>query len=90
MISWDGKESVQLTHSTEGESNPKWSPDGRYLSFITSRKSGMDKEEEGAQLWVMDRRGGEARNSPPGCELDDYTGARRQKASADAAGQRPV
>ncbi len=74
MVSWDGKETVQLTHSTEGESAPKWSPDGRFLSFITSRKSGMDKEEEGAQLWVMDRRGGEARKlTNLAAELDDYS-----------------
>lgn len=29
MTSWDGKETVQLTHSEEGEDTPRWSPDGR-------------------------------------------------------------
>ncbi|WP_128544720.1 S9 family peptidase [Larkinella soli] len=55
MVSWDGKETVQLTHSTEGESMPRWSPDGRYLSFIAARNGDKDP-----QLWLLDRRGGEA------------------------------
>lgn len=61
MVSTDGKESVQLTNNPAGESSPKWSPDGRYLSFISARKNGDDKEEEGGQLWLLDRRGGEGK-----------------------------
>ncbi|HEX2606220.1 MAG TPA: S9 family peptidase [Flavisolibacter sp.] len=73
MISWDGKETIQLTSNPAGESSPKWSPDGRYLSFISSRKSGEDKEEEGSQLWLMDRRGGEAKKlTNIKAELEDY------------------
>ena len=56
MVSWDGTETVQLTNSTEGESSPRWSPDGKYLSFVSSRNG-----EKLAQLWLMDRRGGEAK-----------------------------
>jgi dipeptidyl aminopeptidase/acylaminoacyl peptidase len=56
MISWDGKENIQLTHTPDGESQPRWSPDGRYLSFVSSR--GDLKQ---SQLWLMDRRGGEAK-----------------------------
>ena len=43
--------------SRDGESvgSPAWSPDGRYLSFTASR--GEDAE---TQVWVLDRRGGEA------------------------------
>ena len=37
MVSWDGKESIQLTHTPDGESQPRWSPDGKYLSFVSSR-----------------------------------------------------
>ncbi len=29
MQSWDGKESIQLTFSPDGESKPRWSPDGK-------------------------------------------------------------
>lgn len=75
MISWDGKENVQLTFSKEDESTPKFSPDGRYLSFLSSRKDGTeDKTTEGlSQLWLLDRRGGEAKKiSAVTGDIDDY------------------
>lgn len=73
MVSWDGKESVQLTSSPDGESNPKWSPDGRFLSFVSSRKSGAEKEEEGGQIWLLDRRGGDAKKlTNIKADLEDY------------------
>jgi len=55
MISWDGSESIKLTASPEGESHPRWSPDGKYLTFLSSRY-----ESKSSQIWKMDRRGGEA------------------------------
>ncbi len=55
MISWDGTESVKLTASPDGESHPRWSPDGKYLTFLSSRY-----ETKSSQIWKMDRRGGEA------------------------------
>jgi len=55
MISWDGSETVKLTTSPEGESRPRWSPDGKYLTFLSSRY-----ETKSSQIWKMDRRGGEA------------------------------
>ncbi|MES2516986.1 MAG: S9 family peptidase [Bacteroidota bacterium] len=56
MVSWDGKESIQLTHTPDGESQPRWSPDGKYISFVSSR-NGLTS----SQVWLMDRRGGEAK-----------------------------
>eukprot|EP01137_Pigoraptor_chileana_P036472 Opistho-2@32135 len=56
MVSWDGKETVQLTHTPDGESQARWSPDGKYLSFVSSR-NGLTS----SQIWLMDRRGGEAK-----------------------------
>lgn len=56
MVSWDGKETIQLTHSPDGESQPRWSPDGKYLSFVSSRGD-LDQ----SQIWLMDRRAGEAK-----------------------------
>ncbi|HEY9506066.1 MAG TPA: S9 family peptidase [Gemmatimonadales bacterium] len=56
MSSWDGKRSVRLTYSKSRESLPRWSPDGRYLAFLSSRE---DTREVG-QVWLLDRRGGEA------------------------------
>ena len=57
MTHWSGARSVQLTNSTDSEDTPRWSPDGRYVSFLSSR-GGEDAPE---QLWLMDRGGGEAR-----------------------------
>lgn len=56
MVSWDGKETIQLTHSPDGESQARWTPDGKYLSFVSSR-NGLTS----SQIWLMDRRGGEAK-----------------------------
>lgn len=65
MISWDGTQNIQLTYSNEDESSPKWSPDGKYLSFLSSRKIGDDDgdsdDKDLTQLWLLDRRGGEAK-----------------------------
>jgi dipeptidyl aminopeptidase/acylaminoacyl peptidase len=55
MASWDGQQQVQVTSSAEGESSPRWSPDGKYLAFLSSRQ-GAKK----AQIWLMNRAGGEA------------------------------
>ncbi len=56
MVNWDGSVNLQLTYGKEGAGEQHFSPDGKYISFLSSR-SGPAK---GAQVWVMDRRGGEA------------------------------
>jgi dipeptidyl aminopeptidase/acylaminoacyl peptidase len=56
MVKWDGSVRLQLTFGKEGVSLPRFSPDGRYISFLSSRAGAA----KGAQVWVMDRRGGEA------------------------------
>ena len=56
MISWDGKEDIQLTHDQENENKARWSPDGKWISFLSSRQ-----DSKGSQVWLMDRRGGEAK-----------------------------
>ena len=58
MVSFDGKENRQVTFTAaDSESSPRWSPDGKYLSFTSSRP-GANK---GSQVWVLDLKGGEAR-----------------------------
>ncbi|MFZ0743305.1 MAG: S9 family peptidase, partial [Terracidiphilus sp.] len=56
MVKWDGSVHLQLTYGKESASSPKFSPDGRYISFMSSRPGAA----KGDQVWVMDRRGGEA------------------------------
>ncbi|MFY9553064.1 MAG: S9 family peptidase [Thermoanaerobaculia bacterium] len=56
MTSWDGKETVRLTRSKNSENTPRWSPDGRYLAFLSSRED----ENDASQLWLLPRSGGEA------------------------------
>src|SRR5215211_1743971 len=35
MVSWDGRQQIQITSTPEGESSPRWSPDGHYLAFLS-------------------------------------------------------
>ena len=56
MTSWDGARTLQLTSSKDSEHMPRWSPDGQYLAFLSSREG----EDEIDQVWRMNRAGGEA------------------------------
>ena len=53
-------ETLQLTRGDTSENNPLWSPSGKLISFLSSRKSPDDKSPgSGSQIWLMDKRGGE-------------------------------
>jgi dipeptidyl aminopeptidase/acylaminoacyl peptidase len=70
MVSWDGARNVRLTNSKQGETTPRWSPDGRWLAFLSSR------EDEHTQLWLLDRHGGEGRKATTfPSDVDDYVWA---------------
>jgi Tol biopolymer transport system component len=56
MIGTDGTGDRQVTSSQDSESSPRWSPDGKYLSFTSSRPG----PAKGNQVWILDRSGGEA------------------------------
>lgn len=68
MSAWEGEEKIQLTNSPDGESNPRWSPDGKFLSFTTSRNGGTN------QVYLLNRLGGEAiKLTDVKGELNDYS-----------------
>ncbi|HEU5131597.1 MAG TPA: S9 family peptidase, partial [Pyrinomonadaceae bacterium] len=56
MVNIDGSNDRQITFSNESESSPRWSPDGKYISFTSSRPG----KARGNQVWLLDRNGGEA------------------------------
>ena len=63
----DGGEAQRFTSSTANASSPEWSPDGRWLAFVSERESeamGKDAKKQGKdkpQVWVLPVTGGEAR-----------------------------
>jgi dipeptidyl aminopeptidase/acylaminoacyl peptidase len=55
MVRWDGSGAIQLTFGKEGASHAEFSPDGKYISFLSSRPG----KAKGNQLWLLNRLGGE-------------------------------
>jgi dipeptidyl aminopeptidase/acylaminoacyl peptidase len=55
IAGWSGKAPVQLTRGAS-VSEPRFSPDGRHLSFLSARPAGSKTE-----LWLLDRNGGKPR-----------------------------
>ena len=60
MVPFAGGAPLRLTASPKPETHPRFSPDGRYLAFLSGR------EGKKSQVWLLDRRGGEA------VKLTDY------------------
>ena len=50
-----GGEAIPLTAKGENSSSPRWSPDGKYLAFLSSRGEGAK-----TQVWELYMGGGEA------------------------------
>jgi dipeptidyl aminopeptidase/acylaminoacyl peptidase len=74
MVSTAGGPAVRLTTSKKAENSPRWSPDGRYLAFLSSR------DTKKTQVYLLDRRGGDA------VAITDYkTGASSIAWSPDSA-----
>jgi len=55
MMQWDGTENIQLTNSPDGESNPQWSPDGKYISFTAARSGGSSQLYCSTDGWRSDQ-----------------------------------
>ena len=56
----EGGEPLRLTSSPKSESTPRFSPDGEWIAFLSSREGGHE------QVFLISRRGGEA------VKLTDY------------------
>ncbi|HYL65365.1 MAG TPA: S9 family peptidase [Candidatus Methylomirabilis sp.] len=54
MISTHGGDAIPLTAEGVSSGHPRWSPDGKYLAFTSSRNGGK------SQIWLLNRLGGEA------------------------------
>jgi dipeptidyl aminopeptidase/acylaminoacyl peptidase len=54
MVPFSGGEAVALTAEGVSSSHPRWSPDGKYLAFLSARDEGK------TQIWLLNRNGGEA------------------------------
>ncbi len=67
MVSTHGGDPISMTAEGVSSSHPRWSPDGKYLAFLSSRNNGK------TQVWLLNRLGGEATHltdTPQG--VDDF------------------
>ena len=63
MISTTGGTPIPLTAEDVSSEHARWSPDGKYLAFLSGRGGGKsDKEDEDKkkEIWLLNREGGEA------------------------------
>ena len=61
MVPAAGGEALPMTAKGTSACQPRFSPDGKYLAFLSARPaSGTEEREAKAQVWLLDRRGGEA------------------------------
>ncbi|MEP6513872.1 MAG: S9 family peptidase, partial [Parafilimonas sp.] len=74
MVNWEGTQTVQLTSTQEeDESTPRFSPDNKYISFLSDRYAKEDDKNPQSQLWLLNRRGGEAKKiTDTKNEIEDY------------------
>src|SRR6266478_2263529 len=67
MVPATGGDAIPLTAEKVSSSHPRWSPDGKYLAFLSARNEGK------AQVWLLNRKGGEAQkltDTPQ--DVDDF------------------
>jgi len=54
MISTAGGDAAPLTAQGVSSTHPRWSPDGKFIAFLSERAESKD------QVWLLNRQGGEA------------------------------
>ncbi len=64
MVSTSDGDEIRMTGKGTSGTQPRWSPDGKYLSFRSGRPESEfqdSSQSSRSQVWLLDRRGGEAR-----------------------------
>src|ERR1700756_280570 len=62
-----GGEAIPMTAEGVSSFHPRWSPDGKYLAFLSARNEGK------TQIWLLNRSGGEAqRLTETPQDVDDF------------------
>ena len=62
-VATSGGEPYRFTWSLKNESAPQWSPDGKWIAFISNREGRRAADGDGAaksQIWIIPAAGGEA------------------------------
>src|SRR6267154_6885758 len=60
-------DAIPMTAEGVSSSHPRWSPDGKYLAFLSARNEGK------TQIWVLNRSGGEAQHlTDTPQDVDDF------------------
>ena len=54
MVPASGGDPIALTAAGFSSSHPRWSPDGKYIAFLSARNGSKE------QVWLLNRLGGEA------------------------------
>ena len=54
MVATAGGDAVAMTSKESSSEHPRWSPDGKYLAFLSKRNEGR------TYVWLLNRLGGEA------------------------------
>jgi len=64
IVPTDGGSARQFTHGDQSDTQPRWSPDGKKIAFISNRG-----DEKQSQIFIIPFQGGEAR------KLTDFKGS---------------
>src|SRR6266852_7976209 len=67
MLPSSGGDAIPLTAEGSSSEHPRWSPDGKFLAFLSARNEGK------TQVWLLNRLGGEAqRLTDTPQDVDDF------------------
>jgi dipeptidyl aminopeptidase/acylaminoacyl peptidase len=70
MVPAGGGDAIVMTAEDVSSSHPRWSPDGKYLAFLSKRNEGK------TQVWLLNRMGGEAQRLTDAIQdVDDFAWA---------------